>query len=158
MYCDEFFAGVKSPPFDNFALSSNKELKINQIILLDKIDFTSMCSHHFLPFSGRAWFMYIPNQYLVGASKPARLISHYASRPQLQELLGQQIINRFVEVVKPRGAMLVMRATHGCMSCRGVKQGNSTGMLTSLVHGCFKDELSTREEGLSLINLSAKLE
>ena len=95
------------------------------------------------------------NDDLVGASKPARIIAHYAARPQLQENLCHQVMNRFVEVIKPRGAMLVMRAIHGCMSCRGVKQYDNSGMTSSAIHGVF-EKPEVRAEAMSLIHLSTK--
>jgi GTP cyclohydrolase I len=108
----------------------------DQIILMKHINFTSMCSHHFLPFYGEAHFAYIPNEWLVGASKMIRIIEHYAKRPQLQESLGQQIIDAFVKIVEPEGAMLVMEAKHMCIRCRGV--GNTGAkMVTSNLYGVF---------------------
>src|SRR5574337_83306 len=119
--------------------------------MIDNIHFTSVCSHHFLPFTGKAWFLYIPNEHdLIGASKMPRLVAHYAARPQLQENLCHEVLNRFVEVMQPKGAMLVMRAVHGCMSCRGVRQYNGTGMTSSAIYGSFTQE-STRSEGMALI-------
>lgn len=154
MYCNELFKNVGEEfPVEDFALFPN-ERKCNQITGIDNIHFTSVCSHHFLPFSGRAWFYYIPNEKdLCGASKLPRLVAHYAARPQLQENLCHEIMARFVEVMNPKGAMLVMRAIHGCMSCRGVEQYNNTGMVSSAIYGCFEHQ-DTRMEALSLIALS----
>jgi GTP cyclohydrolase IA len=155
MFGHELFHAVnKEFPEKEFSKFPNTE-KYNQIIMLDNIHFTSICSHHFLPFSGKAWFLYIPNIYgeLIGASKPARLIAHYAARPQLQENLCHQALNRFVEIMKPAGAMIVMRAIHGCMTCRGVHQYNNSGMINSAVYGGFENQ-TTREEAMALIQLS----
>jgi GTP cyclohydrolase I len=162
MYCNELFNTVnKEFPEESFSKFPNSE-KYNQITMMDNIHFSSVCSHHFLPFSGKAWFLYIPGDYiidvrseLVGASKPARLIAHYSARPQLQENLCHQVINRFVEVMQPRGAMLVMRAIHGCMANRGICQYNNSGMVSSAVYGSFEDGV-TRAEGMALIHLSMK--
>ena len=129
----------------------------DEMIFVDNIPFVSVCSHHLLPFSGLAFFLYIPKDKLAGASKMPRIIQYWASRPQLQERLTQQIITHFVGVVQPLGAMLVMRAVHGCLSCRGVKTGNRTGMMTSKVVGNFKDNPETRREALDLISISIKL-
>lgn len=155
MFCKEFFNG-QHKEFTDFALSKNKR-GYNQIIMLDNIHFVSICSHHFLPFVGKAWLLYIPDQYFVGASKPARCIEHYAARPQLQEDLCHDVINQFNNVVKPKGVMVVTRAVHGCMSCRGVKQNNGAGMMGSAVLGCFTESDSTKQEGLTLIEISIKL-
>ena len=151
MYHNEFFKNIDTP-FTDFALFPNSHT-YDQIILSGPIHFTSMCSHHFLPFYGQAWLLYIPNDNLIGLSKIARLIEHYSARPQLQEHLCHEIINMFVYSVKPLGAMLVMKATHCCMSCRGANQPN-TKMITSVVSGCFVEHPTTKEEGLELIKLS----
>jgi GTP cyclohydrolase I len=159
MYRRELFSGLyEEPPI--ITTFPNSE-SYDEIIMMDNIPFVSVCSHHFLPFQGLAWFIYIPQDHiesdLSGASKIARVINHFASRPQLQERLTQQTVKYFVEKVNPLGAMLVMRAVHGCMSCRGVKTGNRTGMTTSKVQGCFKENPTTRREALELINMSIKL-
>lgn len=153
MYCREFFAGVDDKNIPKITVFPNTE-KYDQIILLDNIPFVSMCSHHFLPFRGVAWFLYIPDQHLIGASKANRIINHFAARPQLQEKLTQEVVNFFVDIVEPLGAMLVMRAEHACMSCRGIKQQGGGEMITSVVAGNFKSNLATRQEGLELIKLS----
>lgn len=154
MYCRELFHNTNQEfPEKDFRKFPNKE-KYSQIMMVDNIHFTSMCSHHFMPFTGKAWFLYIPNEYdLVGVSKLPRLVGHYAARPQLQENLCHEVMNRFIEVMQPEGVMLVMRAIHGCMSCRGVRQYNNTGMTSSAVYGAFTDA-ATRAEGMSLIQLS----
>lgn len=160
MYCNEFFrnVGVEFPAEELTSFDIDDEPETAHIsdygmVLFDNIPYVSTCSHHFLPFSGLAWFLYIPDEVLVGASKPSRLINHYAARPQLQERLGREVVNRFVDVVEPKGAMLVMRAVHGCMSCRGVKNGNRSGMTTSVLYGGFEDH-KTRSEAMQLIMLS----
>lgn len=156
MYCEELFKNVdKEYPEEDFRKFPNTK-KYNQVTMIDNIHFTSVCSHHFLPFVGKAWFLYIPNEYdLIGASKMPRIIEHYAARPQLQENLCHEVIERFVEVMQPKAAMLVMRAIHGCMACRGVNQYNNTGMTSSAIYGGFNDA-TTRSEAMSLIQLSLK--
>jgi GTP cyclohydrolase I len=156
MYCRELFHNVgEEYPEEEFRSFPNEE-KYDQIVMVDNIHFDSMCSHHFMPFSGKAWFLYQPDKKLMGVSKLPRIVEHYAARPQLQENLCHQILNRFVEVVQPKGVMLVMRAIHGCMSCRGVHQYNNTGMVSSAIYGSFHDP-GTRAEGMSLIQLSSHL-
>jgi len=155
MYCRELLSGLQEEP-PTITCFPNKE-KYDEIVLIDSIPFVSMCSHHLLIFSGLAWFAYIPQKKLCGASKMPRIINHFAARPQLQERLTTQIVDYFVNKVTPLGTMLVMRATHGCLACRGVKTGNRTGMMTSKVQGCFKDNPTTRREALDLISISIKL-
>jgi len=151
MFCREWFKSVGSE-FTDFKSFPNDEA-YTQIIMSDRIHFTSFCSHHFLPFTGLAWIGYIPNNLLVGASKMSRLVEHYSSRPQLQENLTHQVLNTFVNAIEPEGVMVVMRAVHSCMTCRGAKQIGGAGMQTSALHGAFfKPEV--KSEALELIKLS----
>lgn len=152
MYCDEFFCN-EGCEFSGLSSFPNEE-GYDQIVLHDLIHFTSICSHHFLPFSGHAWFLYIPNKRLVGASKPSRLIDHYSRRPQLQENIGHQAMRAFEAEVEPQGTMIVMRCIHGCMKCRGIKQ-NRAGLTTSVISGAFKKP-DVKQEGWNMINLSLK--
>jgi GTP cyclohydrolase I len=152
MYCQEFFSSLSKEPPVLTIFPNDKDY--TGIILLDNIPFVSVCSHHFLPFSGLAWFLYIPDKCLVGASKISRIISYFSAFPQIQEHLTQQIVDNFVANIEPKGCMLVMQATHGCMSCRGIKQSGS--LITSVVQGSFAENLTTREEGMELIKLSKR--
>jgi GTP cyclohydrolase I len=151
MYCREWFksVGLEFTDFKSFPNDGNYK----QIIMSDRIHFTSICSHHFLPFTGLAWIAYIPNDFLIGASKMSRLVEHYASRPQLQEHLTDQILKTFVNGVNPEGVMVVMRAVHSCMTCRGAKQIGGAGMQTSALHGAFFGP-EVKSEALELIKLS----
>ena len=155
MYCQEIFSNVGTEFHDFKSFPNDKHYE--QIIMLDNIEFTSTCSHHFLPFRGLAWLLYIPKPdgVLIGASKPARLIEHYSKRPQIQENLCRQVLLSFVLAIKPQGAMVVMRATHACMQCRGVKQGNNAGMTTSALYGNFYEQ-SVKMEALELIKVSMR--
>ncbi len=150
MYLDEFFSSVDKdiPLFTSFPNEGYDE-----IIMLDNINFISICSHHFLPFTGHAWMLYIPDKSLVGASKPARGIDFFSRKPQLQEHLCVEAMNNFVKEIAPKGAMLVMRATHGCMTCRSRCSASTSGMTTSAIYGAFKDSV-VRSEGLDLIKIS----
>jgi GTP cyclohydrolase I len=153
MFFDDFLVNYDKIP-EGIVKSFPNEKHFDEIVLLDNIPFVSLCSHHFLPFPGFAWFLYIPDRRLAGASKPARVIDFFAKKPQLQENLSSEVIDYFMKEVRPLGAMLVMRAVHGCMSCRGAKTGPDSGMVTSITRGCFRDNLSTRMEALALIQLS----
>lgn len=152
MYCQEFFKSLE--PNTTLITTFPNDKDYDEIILLDNIPFVSMCSHHFLPFSGKAWFAYIPDKKLVGASKINRLITHYSAKPQLQENLSKEIVDNFVYLLQPKAVMLVMRAIHGCMACRGIRQGNDAGMITSVVYGVFKENDKARSEVLNLIKLT----
>jgi GTP cyclohydrolase IA len=154
MFCQEFFVNIDKE-FTDFKAFPNSR-GYDQIVMFDHINFTSMCSHHFLPFTGLGWLLYIPHYTLIGASKAARLIDHYARRPQLQENLAHQVASKFHDNIKPKGVMVVLQAVHGCMSCRGVKQYAGAGMGTSVIMGCFKEE-AIRNEALQMIAISMKI-
>lgn len=154
MWVTEFFETLgEGKGFDNLTTFPN-EPGYNQLIMLDRIHFTSMCSHHFLPFSGLAWVAYIPDEKLIGASKPSRLISYHSKKPQIQESLCHEVIHDFDRIVEPRGTMVLMRGIHGCMSNRGVLQYNGSGMTTSAVSGSINEDGKTRTEALDLIKIS----
>jgi GTP cyclohydrolase I len=138
--------------FPGFTTFPNTK-KYDQIVGLELIEFVSVCSHHFIPFYGTAWFYYIPRYELVGASKPARCILHYAKRPQLQETLCHDVLNKFMELVRPIGAMIYLSGKHGCMSHRGVKQPNMQ-MSTSAVAGAFRTEKEMESKALQMIQIS----
>jgi len=147
---EELFAGV-GKEFDGFTLFPNTK-NYDELIISERIDFVSVCSHHFLPFQGSAFFGYIPDRYVVGLSKLARVVCHYAKRPQLQENLTHEIMDCFIKKVKPLGAMLILRAYHSCQSIRGAKQSNAI-MTTSAVRGVIKTDVKARQEMLAVIAL-----
>ncbi len=153
MYCQELLRGCSKSEEPPDVKSFPNEKGYDQIIAFDRIHFTSVCPHHFLPFSGLAWILYIPGEILLGASKPARILEYYSVRPQLQENICHEVMDCIVKEAQPKGVMVILRGEHGCMRCRGIKQQES-GMMSSAVYGAFKDNISTREEGFSLIRLS----
>ena len=113
------------------------------------IPFYSLCAHHFLPFFGAAHLAYIPRERIVGLSKLARAVEHYARRPQIQERMTEQIVGLLRDRLAPVGAMVVVQARHLCMEMRGV---GKTGVLTttSAIFGAFDDD-KVRQEFLSLL-------
>lgn len=121
----------------------------DQMVVLKDIEMYSMCSHHMLPFFGKAHIAYIPKSEVVGLSKLARLVDCFSKRLQIQEKLTQQIADAIKEHLKPDGVMVIIEAQHMCMTMRGVGKQNST-MTTSAIKGAFK-ESGVREEFLSLI-------
>jgi len=96
------------------------------------VEFHSMCSHHWLPFSGTAFVGYLPDKYLVGASKFSRVLTHYSRMFQIQERLGRQVADFIYEHAKPRIVIVALRAGHYCMKCRGVMQPNSEMVTTAI--------------------------
>ena len=144
----ETFAGLWQDPRD--ALNATFEIGHDEMILVKDIDVYSTCEHHLVPFHGVAHVGYIPSEGRVtGLSKLARLVDVYARRPQVQERLTAQIADALVEVLDPRGVIVVMECEHLCMSMRGVrKPGSKT--VTSAVRGQMRD-VATRAEAMSLI-------
>ncbi len=151
MFCRELLNGIDKE-YEGFTSFPN-EHNYDQIIISDNIHFSSICSHHLNPFIGKAWVLYMPDLRLIGLSKMARMVEHYAARPQLQENLCHNVMNCLVSATEPKGAMVLMRATHSCMTCRGVKQYAGAGMITSAVYGSFL-EGSVKLEALELIKFS----
>jgi GTP cyclohydrolase I len=92
------------------------------LVVVRDLPFHSLCVHHFVPFFGRATIAYLPGESLVGISAFARLLDHYARRPQLQERLGRQVADHLERLVKPRGVAVVLEARHLCMEMRGIRR------------------------------------
>ena len=126
----------------------------NQMVIVKDIDFFSMCEHHILPFYGKAHVAYIPNGYITGLSKIARVVDIFAHRLQVQERLTQQIKDCIEETLHPLGVMVVVEAKHMCMQRRGVEKQNSI-TTTSDFSGAF-NQAKTREEFMNLIHSDSK--
>ena len=122
----------------------------NQMVIVKDIDFYSMCEHHLLPFYGKVHVAYIPNGYITGLSKIARVVDIFTHRLQVQERLTQQIKDCIQETLKPLGVMVVVEAQHMCMQMRGVEKQNSV-TTTSDFSGAF-NQAKTRQEFMNLIN------
>lgn len=130
----------------------------NDVIILKDIDYTSLCSHHFFPFTGKAHVGYLPDttkgeaSRVVGLSKLAHIVDCHAQRPQLQERMCHNVMNSIKTELKPAGVMVVIEGSHGCLTCRSAKKANAT-MITSALDGKFRDDQKLRSEFLSLIGL-----
>ncbi len=130
----------------------------NEVIILRDIDYTSLCSHHFFPFIGKAHVGYLPDTHktseskVVGLSKLAHIVDSYAARPQLQERMCYSIMEAIKNELRPAGVMVVIEGSHGCLTCRSAKKSNAS-MLTSALDGKFKEDSKLRSEFLSLIGL-----
>lgn len=124
----------------------------DEAISVGPIPFTSVCEHHLLPFTGTAWVAYIPDpdtRRIVGLSKIPRLVHHYAGQPQVQERLTAQVARAMRDHLAPRGVAVQVRATHTCMSLRGVKVDGAT-MVTTRLLGAFREDPAARAEFLAL--------
>jgi len=121
-----------------------------QMVLVKDIDIYSMCEHHMLPFIGKAHVAYIPDGYITGLSKIARVVDAFSRRLQVQERLTTQIRNCLQECLNPLGVAVVIEAKHMCMQIRGIQKQNSV-TTTSAFTGIFLEQLNTREEFVHLI-------
>ena len=122
----------------------------SQMVIVKDIDFFSLCEHHMLPFYGKAHVAYIPNGYITGLSKIARVVDIYAHRLQVQERMTQQIKDCIEQTLHPLGVMVVIEAKHMCMQMRGVEKQNSI-TTTSDFSGAF-NQAKTRQEFMNLIH------
>lgn len=123
---------------------------VSEMIVVKDIELYSMCEHHMLPFYGKAHVAYIPNGWITGLSKIARVVDVYSRRLQVQERLTTEILNAIVESLQPLGAAVVIEASHLCMMMRGVSKQNSV-TTTSAFSGEF-EKYPTRNEFLKLIS------
>ena len=123
---------------------------MSQMIIVKDIELYSMCEHHMLPFFGKAHIAYVPNGWITGLSKIARVVDVYSRRLQVQERLTTQILNAIQETLNPLGAAVVIEASHLCMMMRGVQKQNSV-TTTSAFSGEFEKN-ETRSEFLKLIS------
>lgn len=126
------------------------EEEYKQMVLVKDIDFYSMCEHHMLPFFGKAHVAYIPDGYITGLSKIARVVEAFSRRLQVQERLTTQIRNCIQDTLHPLGVAVVIEAQHMCMQIRGVQKQNSV-TTTSAFTGIFLQQHNTREEFIHLI-------
>ena len=125
------------------------EEKYSQMVIVKDIDFFSMCEHHMLPFFGKAHVAYIPNGYITGLSKIARVVDIFSHRLQVQERMTQQIKDCIDNTLHPLGVMVVVEARHLCMQMRGVEKQNCI-TTTSDFCGAF-NQAKTRQEFMNLI-------
>ena len=130
------------------------EEKYNQMVIVKDIDFFSMCEHHSLPFYDKVHVAYIPNGYITGLSKIARVVDIFSHRLQVQERLTEQIMECINDTLKPQGVMVVIEAKHMCMQMRGVEKQNSI-TTTSAYSGVF-ESLKTRNEFMNLLRGESK--
>ena len=122
----------------------------NQMVIVKDIDFFSLCEHHMLPFYGKVHVAYIPNGYITGLSKIARVVDIFSHRLQVQERMTQQIKDCINETLHPQGVIVVVEAKHMCMQMRGVEKQNSI-TTTSDFCGAF-EQAKTRQEFMNLIH------
>lgn len=143
-----FTKGYGEDP-QEIVLSAMFRENYRQMVIVKDIDFYSLCEHHMLPFFGQAHVAYIPNKYITGLSKIARVVDVYARRLQVQERMTLQIKECLQRTLNPLGVMVVIEAQHMCMQMRGVEKRHSV-TTTSDFTGAFNEQ-KTREEFIALI-------
>jgi len=123
----------------------------DELVLVRDIPFQSLCQHHLLPFHGVAHVGYLPGERILGLSKLARVVEHFARRLQVQERLTQQVAACLDENLRPKGVGVVLEAEHQCMSLRGVR-ANGSRTITSALRGTMRTDPATRQEFLAFFS------
>jgi GTP cyclohydrolase I len=146
---EEAFAGYAQDPVEFLEKTFEETCGYDEMVILRGVAFESHCEHHMAPIAGRAWVAYVPSGRVVGISKLARVVEAYAKRLQIQERLTVQIAKVIDDVLKPQGAGVLIKATHHCMTARGVNKPGSD-LVTSCMLGCFRENPVMRKEFLAL--------
>ena len=144
----ELCEGLRKDPRED--LKARFQERYDEVVLVRDIPFHSICEHHLLPFIGKVHIGYLPKGQVLGLSKLARIVDTLAHRPQVQERLTTQVAELLNRELKPKGVVVVMEASHACMTIRGVKKPGTT-MTTSAMLGHFRLNAAARAEVLALI-------
>jgi GTP cyclohydrolase I len=147
---EEWFAGYETDPAEFLSRTFEEVEGYDEMVVLRNVRFESHCEHHIAPIIGKAHVAYLPDRRVVGISKLARLVDAYAKRLQIQEKLTAQVANTLDEILQPKGVGVVIEASHGCMTTRGVHKAGLT-MVTSQMIGAFRKNDTTRREFLAAI-------
>lgn len=150
---EEFFAGYFEDPVGLLQRTFEETNDYDEMVILRNVRFESHCEHHMVPIIGRAHIAYLPKERVVGISKLARVLDVYARRFQIQEKLTAQVADTIQEVLDPLGVAVVIESAHQCMTTRGVYKPGVT-MTTSRMLGEFRSNPKTRQEFLTMINMS----
>jgi GTP cyclohydrolase IA len=145
----ELFAGLHLQPGRH--LQKTFAEQYDELVLVRNISFNSMCEHHLLPFIGVAHVGYLPRGKVVGLSKLARVVEEVSRQPQVQERMTHQIADLLQQELDPKGVIVLLEASHSCMTIRGIRKPGSL-TITNAVRGLFKSNPSSRAEVMSLIN------
>ncbi|MCB1681750.1 MAG: GTP cyclohydrolase I FolE [Rhodospirillales bacterium] len=147
---EEFFCGYAKDPAAELGKTFEDIQGFDDIVIVRDINFTSHCEHHMVPIIGQAHVAYWPTDKVVGISKLARIVDIYAKRLISQENMTRNIVDVIDKTLKPKGAAVMIRANHQCMSIRGVNKAHST-TVTTMFSGIFKHDESVQRRFLELI-------
>lgn len=148
----EFFSGIGVDPKVHLQRLIPAGDETGEIVVVRDIELRSMCEHHLLPFRGKCHIAYLPRDLIAGFSSLPRVVETLAARPQLQERLGEQIAQVLEDALTPRGVLVVIEASHGCMSDRGIRQAKATAV-TLAVRGEFQDP-ARRSDAIALVGVA----
>lgn len=146
----EYCGGYGEDPSLHLSRTFEEVGGYDELVLLKRIPFHSHCEHHMAPITGTASIAYMPHRRVVGISKLARVLSGFARRLQIQERLTAQVAQCIWDNLQPQGVAVVIEATHGCMTGRGVRTPGVV-MTTSRLLGSFLDDPRSRSEVLKLM-------
>ena len=146
----EYCEGYQEDPAYHLSRIFHEVGGYDEIVLLKNIPFQSNCEHHMAPIVGRAHIAYLPGDYVVGISKLARVLHGFARRLQVQERLTAEVADCIWDNLHPHGVAVVIEATHGCMTGRGVRTPDVM-MTTSRMMGVFREDEKSRKEVLSMM-------
>jgi len=146
----EWFSGYREDGEAYLERTFNETEGYDEMVVLTDIRFESHCEHHVAPIVGRVHVAYLPDKRVVGISKLARLVEVFSKRLQIQEKMTAQIANVLDRVLQPKGAAVIVEATHHCMTTRGVHKPGVT-MVTSRMLGAFRNDQATRREFLAMV-------
>jgi len=152
---EELVSGYTTDPVE-LVNNAIYDIDYDDMVIVNNIDYYSLCEHHLLPFFGQACVAYIPNGRIIGLSKIPRIVDMFSRRLQVQERLTRQIAEFLDEVLAPQGVAVALTAQHMCSTIRGVKKHNSN-MQTYTMIGAFKNDREIRKEFLSQAGRSPNL-
>lgn len=147
---DELLAGYEIDP-EKLLNGALFDVEYDQMVMVNDIEFYSLCEHHMLPIVGKAHVAYLPGKYVVGLSKIPRIVDAFARRLQIQERMTQQIAALIERLIEPQGVAVVIDAAHFCVRMRGI-ESRQARMRTSELRGVFRTNAKTRTEFMNHVN------
>ena len=139
MFLQELCRGMVDEPPAMTVFPNDK--KYDEYVIVKDIPYYSICSHHHVMFYGKVNIAYLPKEKLLGISKFARIVQHFASKPQIQEQMTQEIIDYIINTLDPKSVMVVVKGKHLCMCARGAKAVGSNMVTSAVTRGCDKQEI-----------------